>query len=81
MSNSPGGFSVGGWAAHLDENHTPSTGFEEGMAIYNARTERREAIKSPRTGLRLPVPRLIGDCGLGVSRDWLRAMQVSREAV
>lgn len=73
---------MGGWAAHLDENHTPSTRFEEGGYGDIQRENRRtaEAIKSPRTGLRLPVPRLIGGC-LDASCDRLRSVQAPREEV
>ena len=51
------------------------------MAIYNARTEkRREAIKSPRTALWLPVPKLARCSSLGVSCDGVRSVQIPREA-
>ena len=80
VSNSPkSGFTwEGGSSAHLDEKSYTANGIEGKCA----RTERRqEAIKSPRAVLRLPVPELIGNYGLGVSCDRLRAVATPQEHV
>ena len=80
VSNSPkSGFTWKGFRPLTwMKNHTPPTGFKESV---QERKSGQEAIKSPRAVLRLPVPELIGNYGLGVSCDRLRAVATPQEHV